>query len=454
MNKMKSTGSILLFVLAMASLVTPAFAQIGQQRGAYYNSSFGFQDQQTADGVRQDAPPLPAGNVTPPTVLPTPFPETSAPLPGEIVGEPEQQVMPPPAPRTPMDKENPKAALPQEQAEPNGWPADGAPVMNFNSSPMTMPAPYQQSPCCPDHAQGMQHSHSHTDTTTTTHRHFNLSDSVSQDSIIGPASIPSFNDSCGQCGDDCGGTCQPRMLGSRIGQFNRKPPGIGVNGASIGNGLGSNVGNVRSLFQDQPMYAFFDFNGFFSESESRFSNGMPGQASGAPFGHKDSFGFGAGLGQYITNDFRMDISARNRYVELENQLPVPGGQSFQVDGGSDVWTGMLNGRHNLPGIHPCIKPYLSVGAGLAYHRSQASTRLVGPGGVGPFQSHLNEETTEFAWSVGAGIAFKMTRRMFFDVDYQFIDFGDAATGPVPGVGSVLFEDLRANEVAFRLRFNF
>ena len=220
-------------------------------------------------------------------------------------------------------------------------------------------------------------------------------------------------------------------------------------------GRRSKFKGLDGLFQGGgPMYAFFDFSAVFSDSESRFSNGVAGTQTGVPFGHKEAFSFGAGLGRYLSKDLRVDVSARNRYIELENQLPGAMGNAFHADGGSDVWTGMFNARHNLPGFHPCIKPYMSAGVGLAYHRAQASTILVGPAVVGPFQSHLNEESTEFAWSVGGGVAFKMTKKMFFDFDYQYIHLGDAATGVSTGGSSILFDELRAHEVAFRLRFNF
>lgn len=254
------------------------------------------------------------------------------------------------------------------------------------------------------------------------------------------SSQPLVTAGCPSCGGSCQGICQHSM-GTRLGS------------RATGLPLGSNFANAGQSAASGPMYAFFDFGGTFSENGSAFST-APGSVI---FGHKDAFLFGAGLGRYLTPRLRVDLSARNRYVELEDQEPDPlaFGLLSNADGGDSVWTVMLTGRYDLPGPHPCIKPYLSSGIGLAYHRAQATTQLVN----GFFPSfptaYPNDETNEFAWSAGAGIAFKMTQNMFFDLDYQYIDMGDAATGNTAfGSTSVTFNDLTANEIAFRLRFNF
>jgi opacity protein-like surface antigen len=268
-----------------------------------------------------------------------------------------------------------------------------------------------------------------------------LMEPIQQPMISTPAMM-SMDDGC-SCGSDCGGGCASNMgLGNGS---------LGLGSFGIGSGLGSGLGG---LSQGGPMYAFFDFGVNFSENDSFFSDAVAGQLRGRPFGHKDAFIFGAGLGRYITSDMRVDFGARYRHLELEDQIPDSNGFGYLADGGNSVWTGMVTARHNLPGFHPCIKPYFSLGGGLAYHRAQASSWITGPSVSGFPQAHLSEETTEFAWSVGGGVAFKMTSNMFFDVDYQYIDMGDAATGTDTSGRSMQFGSLTANEVVFRLRYNF
>ena len=49
----------------------------------------------------------------------------------------------------------------------------------------------------------------------------------------------------------------------------------------------------------------------------------------------------------------------------------------------------------------------------------------------------------------------MTDKMYFDLDYQYIDFGNGReTGPSSSGNTVVFDDQSGHEVAFRLRFNF
>lgn len=466
---MKSTAKYLWLALATIAFSTPAFAQsysfsdsqvqqtgYQQQSGPYY-TRHRIQDELPAPGMQD--PQLPGGNSSPPTGLPTPAPRN-------VTGSPSRNVPPMgtgvdpqtlpmesrsvPMPRVEMAPSPSPYAAPSTNLSDMSAPMMSPPTMNLNSGgpgysqPMMMPAPYQDAPCCPDHAVPSQSAYA-----PVINAPMNFSSGNEMGSVLmQPASQSmTMSDDCG-CGSDCGGSCESMGLGNgRLGLGN-------LNGASIGHGLGSNVGSFRSLFEGGPMYAFFDFGGFFSESESRFSGTGLSPVAANPFGHKDSFLFGAGLGRYINNDLRIDLSARYRYVELEDQMPGANGFRYLADGGDDVWTGMLTARHNLPGVHPCIKPYLSVGAGFALHRAQASNLFVTPAVQGVRQPHTNEEFTEFAWAVGGGVAFKMTSHMFFDVDYQYINMGDAATGPAPGGRSILFDDLTANEVAFRLRFNF
>lgn len=275
-------------------------------------------------------------------------------------------------------------------------------------------------------------------------------------SVVGSTFALSSNDigaSCGcesgseVTGDSYSGLGDGRGNGSRRGLFTRRRG----NRSRAGN---SRAGNrIRQLGSGKPAYMFVDFGGYFGEGT--------GNLNGISIEQGDNLLFGAGFGRYLTDDLRIDLSGRYRFAESEFDLDVPAGSAFGFDGGTEIFTTMLTGRYSLPGFNGCIKPYFSAGVGAAYGRSHATA--VSPFGFGGTvttpavnsEGFRSDEETTFAYVLGGGLALKMTDKMYFDLDYQYIDFGNGReTGPSSSGNTVVFDDQSGHEVAFRLRFNF
>lgn len=349
--------------------------------------------------VQDTAPPVPNGNTRTPTELPVPNqlqPNS---------GSQSRNVTPE---MVPMGNRSVDPALPSMPSGKLVYPDQGF------VAPIDAPDPLQAS-CCPDHAPGAH--------------------PISSPGVIDFTKPNSMRESIGAkawCDGDCEGGCD------------RCRPEFGLR-----------KWRERSLEETvsagAKRYAFFDFGGYFGDSDSSF--GGPNAANRGRYPHRDNVLFSGGFGRYFSDRFRMDISSRYRFVEVDGGFVNSTTGAVGIDGGSNAWTGMLTGRHDLPGLHPCIKPYVSAGVGLAFHRTHA-TSIVSQAALIQQLGHYTEESTEFSWAVGGGVAFKMTRNVYFDLDYQYIDLGDVSSGIDINGDRVLFDDLVGHEVALRLRFDF
>ena len=300
------------------------------------------------------------------------------------------------------------------------------------------------------------------------------SDSIIVGSLPTSGGYETGSPSCSDCGDcdHCGGTGFAGGLGGR--GFLTRDRRAGGRLASRARGLTSRAGgrltslatrrttrrgNARSclLGGDCPSYMFVDFGGYFGRGTATL------EGSNLSFEQDDNLLFGAGVGRYLCNNFRVDLSGRYRFAEIDGDSLIDASSPFQVqniDGGTEIFTTMLIGRYDLPGFRGCIKPYFSAGVGVAYGRSHGSATTVGANS--PFDLAVlnaegfpsNEETT-FAYVLGGGVSMKMTDKMYFDLDYQYTAFNeDRETGASFSGNRIQFDNLAANEVAFRLRFNF
>lgn len=108
-------------------------------------------------------------------------------------------------------------------------------------------------------------------------------------------------------------------------------------------------------------------------------------------------------------------------------------------------------------------PYLRGGIGLSRIRtisdftaainSPALIAGLGLGGPTNFAGAFpKDESTEFAWNLGAGLAIDLTGAIKFDFEYQFLDVGSAATGFDANGDALSFGGGGMHEVTFGFRF--
>ncbi len=248
----------------------------------------------------------------------------------------------------------------------------------------------------------------------------------------------------------------PTYQANEVGNNSCEPADYGAGG-----GMGLRGFGLANALSSSAMYMFVDIGSFQGDSEACILSNT------YQFDMGDNLIRGAGIGRYLTQDLRVDVSTRYRFAEVDPgsvaQVVAANPTELRIDGGSNVWSTLLTARHNLPGLHPCIKPYLSGGIGFADHNTHGvlvqTESLLPPGGSQPVDvvtrtAYDSNDMIEFAWAVGGGLSFKMTRNMFIDVDYQYVNLGEALSGFSDRGDQVNFEDITGHEVVLRFRYDF
>lgn len=93
-------------------------------------------------------------------------------------------------------------------------------------------------------------------------------------------------------------------------------------------------------------------------------------------------------------------------------------------------------------------PYVGAGIGAAFINQKVASTFTGWGG-----NNGNYDTTNFAWNVGAGVGYSLTKNIIIDLGYRYSQFGDAKK---VDKSSVRFQakDLDAHEAIIGLRYQF
>jgi opacity protein-like surface antigen len=175
---------------------------------------------------------------------------------------------------------------------------------------------------------------------------------------------------------------------------------------------------------------------------SRLGPYVTGQVGGSfptrdPF--TDNMTIGGGVGMRFTPTWRADLSFTYRH-----------------DLGPDVsnWTTMLNGYYDFNTYQlQGFVPYLKAGIGIAENSVGDRTVIVS----GTTTSHLfGSDKTQFAWDIGAGLAYALNDHTALDIDYQYIQMGSTNNQSTGGGGIVIptSGNLRAHEVKVGLRWGF
>ena len=148
---------------------------------------------------------------------------------------------------------------------------------------------------------------------------------------------------------------------------------------------------------------------------------------------RDTVIFGGGIGYRFLPMFRADLtldympSFKLRGTSTGGPRP---GTTYSADLGSLV--GMANGYLDFNGFAPQVfgpfQPYIDAGVGFASNDLQSSTGVVPTiAGTLPF-TQTGSTRTNFAWGVGAGLAYSFTPNWSLDVAYKYLDLGRLQSG--------------------------
>jgi OmpA-OmpF porin, OOP family len=171
---------------------------------------------------------------------------------------------------------------------------------------------------------------------------------------------------------------------------------------------------------------------------------------------------GAGIGYRLNPIFRGDVTLDYMPGLRVQPIAVNGTPSGYTFGAAnfDSTVGLANAYVQLDGLLPGalgrFQPYVDAGIGFAHNRLGTLSINATPGNA------LNGSTkTNFAWALGAGVAYPITPHLSLDLAYRFLDVGPTATGPNAFAFSVPFritaaksDDVTVHTLTAGLRWSF
>ncbi|HMK88657.1 MAG TPA: outer membrane beta-barrel protein [Methylocystis sp.] len=143
---------------------------------------------------------------------------------------------------------------------------------------------------------------------------------------------------------------------------------------------------------------------------------------------------GAGFGYQFNNWLRGDLTAEYR-TEANYRAgllaAIPGSDWYPGFLGADYYTAgvsslvvLANGYIDLG--HWCgVTPFVGAGVGFVNHKFAGLT----DSGLG-FGTAADKYTTNFAWSVTAGVGLSVTPNLKLEVAYRYLDMGNIGSNPI------------------------
>lgn len=183
---------------------------------------------------------------------------------------------------------------------------------------------------------------------------------------------------------------------------------------------------------------------------------VPG--SGQLFGEDldDTAVVGVGIGyqfnDYLRTDLTLDYEFKAGFHgDLDCLGPCGDGGSSDEYADIDAWTGLVNVYADL-GDYYGFKPYVGGGIGASYLTTSDVYSVNPPGGVPEGEIDGDGDSTwNFAWALTAGTAYQISDRMLLDLNYRYVNLGDAQTGDVNGE-PIEINNIDAHEVRVGLRY--
>lgn len=174
--------------------------------------------------------------------------------------------------------------------------------------------------------------------------------------------------------------------------------------------------------------------------------------------------FGLGIGYYVNDWFRMDVTGeyRSKANFHGSQVITSGGGTItdEYSASKSEWLFLLNGYVDL-GTWSGFTPFVGAGIGASRNtiHSFQDVCTVCPGGGVAFADTASK--WNFAWALHAGIAYRVTKNFTVELAYRYVDLGDAESGDIYnylGGNSInnpmQFEHLTSHDVKLGLRVNF
>jgi opacity protein-like surface antigen len=191
----------------------------------------------------------------------------------------------------------------------------------------------------------------------------------------------------------------------------------------------------------------------FSQAQS-FSWLDEGGFSSAPF-------FGLGIGYQYNDWLRFDLTGEYRgkadFHALDRFFNTVDGE-FQTNdyrGTKSEWLFLANAYVDL-GTWWCVTPFIGAGVGVAkinIDHFRDSNVMAGGGGYADSGS-----TTNFAWALHAGLAYKVNPNFTVELAYRYLNMGDGETGIAYNLNGTTsnqvftFKDITSHDIKFGVRW--
>lgn len=173
--------------------------------------------------------------------------------------------------------------------------------------------------------------------------------------------------------------------------------------------------------------------------------------------------YGVGVGYQFNNWFRADITGEYRsrvnFSGTDFVTFNPGGfLSDAYSGGYSSWVGLVNAYADL-GTWWCVTPFIGAGIGAAHVTTSGFQDTGLANGVPGSYFASGASTTNLAWALHAGLAYKVTNNLTVELAYRYLDmgkavhgFGSSYDGTNAGPSSFEYRDLTSQDVKIGLRW--
>ena len=164
------------------------------------------------------------------------------------------------------------------------------------------------------------------------------------------------------------------------------------------------------------------------------SDGYAVMQAGMGFGRKDykeSAVFAVGGGYHL-----------NRYLKSDLTVGMRAWGKVKKDGQSaDVWTfpALMNAYVTMPYHH--FEPYIMGGFGAAWNKADSTHYTKG------------DNKVSLAWTVGAGIGYRLSSCWGLDLGYRYADLGEARSKFKEGGGRIK-RDITSHDIMLSARYYF
>lgn len=183
-------------------------------------------------------------------------------------------------------------------------------------------------------------------------------------------------------------------------------------------------------------------------------------AGGSGFGNvKSSYVASGAVGIATGFGLRLEAEAAHHGNRKTNGRQDLFGLVVSADSRIDVFTAMANAYYDIDFGMPFI-PY--VGGGLGWARVKTDSLNIVGGGLGLVSTEPGTTRDQFAWSLMAGVAYKLDRNWSVDLGYRYLDAGKAetsgrgydATGAFLASVAKTRQELHLHEVSLGVRYQF